>query len=88
MSIKFATFNGIKHTLFFGEDVDGLCDLDNNSDREIIIVQPRENTQSYLNTLLHESLHAGGVESEQQVTQLANDIARFLWRLGYRLSQK
>lgn len=85
MSITSATFNHKKYHLFFEEDFDGLCDLGRSLDREMVILQPRSNTQSYLNTLIHESLHAGGIESETQVTQMAKDISRFLWRLGYKI---
>lgn len=39
-----------------------------------------------LDTLIHEMLHASAWEvlSEEFVTQTAHDVARVLWRLGYR----
>ena len=38
-----------------------------------------------LEVILHESLHACfWVLDESVITQSAEDIARFLWRLGYR----
>lgn len=44
-------------------------------------------TRIGLETLIHESLHACNWKaSEENVTQTAHDIARFLWRLGYRAS--
>ena len=87
MSIKSATFNKKRFQMFFGEDVDGLCDLSQYSDLEMIIVAPRENSQRYLHTLIHEALHGCGLESDKQVTPIANDISRFLWRMGYRLKK-
>ncbi len=40
-----------------------------------------------LNILLHESLHASRPDlSEEAVLETANDLARVLWKRGYRLS--
>jgi len=37
-----------------------------------------------LDTIIHESIHASCELDEQCVTESATDIARLLWRLGWR----
>ncbi len=43
--------------------------------------------QHDLDTVIHEALHACTDLSEDAVTETATDIARFLWRLGWRKSE-
>jgi len=41
-----------------------------------------------LNTIIHECLHAGFDSlDEEHVDEFATDLARVLWRLGYRRDQ-
>lgn len=63
---------------------DGLCTDPNKPGREILI---RENLADprRLDTLLHEALHCSAWHIDEDfVTEFATDVARLLWRLGYR----
>lgn len=41
--------------------------------------------QQMLDTIIHEALHASRPElAEEAVTQTATDVARLLWKIGYR----
>jgi len=81
-NVKTHTFNGIKYHVIL-EDLDGNCDTDN----KFWIVIERDLTKKIgLETAIHESLHAcRWTAREKTVEVTAKDIARFLWRLGYRL---
>lgn len=79
--VKTATFNGRLYHLIF-EDLDGNADTD---DKYWLIVERDLNKRIGLETVIHESLHACSWKStEQKVEKTAKDIARFLWRLGFR----
>ena len=82
--IKTHTFNDKNYDLHFGASY-GACDPPNI--RRPNWVNSVEDTQSrkFLEISIHESLHAGNWKaSEGMVTQTAYDIARLLWRMGYR----
>ena len=80
--VKTATFSGKKYHITIGE-FDGLCDTF-KKERELIILTPI-NTRKGLETLIHESLHACNWHREEIfVESTARDVARFLWRLGFR----
>lgn len=82
--VKTATFNGRKYLINFTGELDGLCDQYSGVSKEITVMV-EQFTRVELETLIHEGLHAGNwVASEGSVTQAAKDIARLLWRLGYR----
>ncbi|MCE5185012.1 MAG: hypothetical protein LLF76_02680 [Planctomycetaceae bacterium] len=50
---------------------------------------PVKGNQKTLELLIHEALHACDFkDSEEKVSTSAQDIARFLWRVGYRLRGK
>ena len=52
---------------------------------EIIEIDPRQRPRSYLNTLLHELLHAVAPDrSESWVCRGAGRMTEVLWRMGYR----
>jgi len=78
---KTHTFNGVKYNIVIGE-FDGYCD----TGFEFAIVIERDLEKRIgLETAIHEGLHACNWNaSEEKVTNTANDIARFLWNLGYR----
>ena len=82
--VKTATFNGRKYDFELTGALDGCCDQYSDRGRSIMImVKPYTRTE--LETIIHESLHAGNwVASEENVAQAAEDIARLCWRLGYR----
>lgn len=44
--------------------------------------------QTMLDVIIHEGLHASRPElAEEAVTETASDIARLLWKVGYRLRE-
>lgn len=80
--IKTHTFDGIKYRIII-DDLDGNCDTDNH---HWLIVERDLSKRIGLETVIHEALHACDWRAqEDKVTVTAKDIARFLWRLGYRL---
>lgn len=50
-----------------------------------IVIPPSPETQDRLDTFIHEPLHAAlpGM-SEAEVTRVAGDLAKVLWKAGYR----
>lgn len=63
----------------------GYCDPPNKINKEIVVASQLEGLEK-LDIVLHELLHAAGwdVFDESFVAQTAADLARVLWRLGYR----
>jgi len=75
------TFCGKKFELIFSK-LDGLC---GKKDKNWLVVQRDLNTLIGLETVIHESIHACDWSlTEQDVTRMAHDIARLVWRLDYR----
>lgn len=62
-------------------------DPKNPNVRRKVIIDSRLSGRARLDTEIHEFLHAanGPAMSEEHVTQIASDLARILWALGYRL---
>ena len=86
--IRTHTFNGRTYDLHFGK-CDGACDPPYcEDDPSMHIIMEPSNTRKFLETLIHESLHACHYScSEERVTQTAYDISRLLWRAGFRLKK-
>lgn len=83
--IKSHKFNGNKYDIHIGR-IDGMADSPRATGPNLIINSEVENTRKFLETAIHESLHCCSfAKSEELVTQSAHDIARFLWRLGWRI---
>ena len=83
--IRTATFNDVKYDVKLIEPVDGICDSPTGA-RPTLTVYADLNSQEGLETVIHESLHACfWAKTEEKVSQTAKDVARFLWRLGFRL---
>jgi hypothetical protein len=84
--IKTHTFNGTSYDLHIGA-CDGSCDPPKRvCDPSMFINLDPDKSLRFLETVIHESLHACHYsKSEEHVTRSARDIARLLWRLGYRL---
>lgn len=53
-----------------------------------LVITPSKDEQDYLDTAIHEALHAAGVEDEKIVARLAGDVAAVLWSLGYRRKKR
>jgi hypothetical protein len=67
-----------------GKDKDGCCDDPRERGKEIRIVQSLKNERR-LDVIVHEILHAADWHKDEEwVETVASDIARTLWRLGYR----
>lgn len=82
--IKTHTFNGRKYRIIL-DNLDGNCDTDN--DYWLIVERDLSKLVGF-ETVIHESLHACDWRmKEDKVNIIAKDIARFLWRLGYRRVQ-
>ena len=61
--------------------LDGLC----NADERKITVQPYLSGERELDVLIHEMLHACYWDlAEESITETASDLARVLFRLGYK----
>ena len=79
--IKTHTFNDKNYRIIL-DNLDGNCDTD---DYLWLIVERDLSKRVGLETVIHEALHAcNWPAKEGEVTVTAHDIARFLWRLGYR----
>ena len=80
--IKTHTFCGRKYIIDL-EPYDGLCTC-YKLERELHVLRDL-GTKAGLESVIHECLHACmWPASETRTEQTAADIARFLWRLGYR----
>lgn len=64
--------------------VRGYCQSPDTPNKKLC-VDSRLRGEERLEVIIHEAKHAGGwFRSEEFVTQEAKDLARLLWRLGYR----
>ena len=69
MKIQTHVFCGQKYTICFHEDYHGSCDV-TPVDRkrwEMFILAKRQNTRSYLDTVIHEAIHACGLKSKNRI---------------------
>jgi len=87
VGIKTHTFRGVRHDITditFTEEVDGLCIQPNYPKGEIILFTNRA-PKIFLESAIHEALHALNWSiPEDVVLERAQELARWLWRLGYR----
>lgn len=67
------------------KDCDGECDPPTRPGKQIR-VRVSLRGEARLSTLIHEALHAFAFDhlDESVVDKFGNDLARILWRLGYR----
>ena len=85
MSIRTAKFNGITYKIDISDPIDGLTDSPKPGGRPTLSVFTDLGTRKGLRIACHEALHACSFStSEEKVDSTARDLARFLWRLGYR----
>ena len=65
----------------FSRGCDGDCSIRSNTIR----IKRNLKGRSMLESLIHETLHAAHWQiAEECVAETADDLARLLWRLGYR----
>jgi hypothetical protein len=63
----------------------GMCLTPPDAKRPTIQFRPKLKGLDRLDTIIHESLHACFADLDESVVgETATDIARLLWRLGYR----
>lgn len=83
--IKTHTFNKVVYDIDLAGPIDGTCDYPRGGKPSLRICKDIS-TFGGFETLIHEALHACQfLKTEKSVDRTANDIARFLWRLGYRV---
>jgi len=81
--MKTHTFCGRKYHIAF-DKLDGSADQESDAKKWLMVFRGL-NDKAGLETLIHEALHACDWKArENEVTDTARDIARFLWRLGFR----
>ncbi len=79
------TFSGVSFAILIGE-FDGITDTP--AGPVSLVVNRSLDEQIGLETLIHEGLHAcRPYMRESTIAPVAHDIARFLWRLGYRVQK-
>lgn len=62
----------------------GYCQPPDKPNKEILIRSSLKG-EELLDTLIHEILHAGDWDKDEPwVDEVATDMARILWKLGYR----
>ncbi|KKN65998.1 hypothetical protein LCGC14_0475900 [marine sediment metagenome] len=80
--VKTATLNKIVYGIAFCHDLDGMCEIDPGT---TISIMARPFTLRELTIIIHECLHAEEWNKhEENVERASEEIARLLWRLGYR----
>lgn len=85
VSIRSATFRGVRYRVDVDSELHGFALNQDVPLEKEICVSSHLSPRAYLDCLLHEALHACFVNSpEQEIDRAATDLARFLWRLGYR----
>lgn len=86
--MKSITLNGVKHHIDVCGPIDGCVDTDRSTIPTIMLCRDLA-TKAGLETCLHEAMHKlHPLMSEARVERSANDMARFLWGLGYRHSEE
>ena len=84
--VKTATFNRRKYIVYIGK-LKGLTTVSEEQALELNVRIDHLSGRMLLDTLIHESIHACDWNApEKKVQRMATDISRFLWRVGYRLS--
>jgi hypothetical protein len=82
--MKQITLNGVKHHVDVCGPIDGCVDTNNSTVPTIMLCRDL-GTRAGLETAIHEAMHKlHPMMSEARVERSANDMARFLWVLGYQ----
>lgn len=84
--LKTHTFRGTTYEIDIGDEIlYGRCEGRKNTKNPKMGIYIDLQSKIGLETCIHEALHACCfAKTEEIVTSSAKDIARFLWRLGYR----
>ena len=84
--VRTHTFRGVRYEIIRGQDVDGFVHIE--GEPEPLFLQSGLSPPRHMETCIHEALHA--IEprmTEGRVNGISSDLARWLWRLGYRLTR-
>ncbi len=81
------TFCGVRYDIDIYNPYAATCDPPHEEPcRRIALTNGIKYDRETLELLIHESLHAcNWPATEAKVEDTAHDIAKFLWRIGYRL---
>ena len=83
--------NGKRWDMVFAPcvDCDGSCDAPTDKNKQIKIApRLRKDQRRLMEVVVHELIHASDwSKDETWVEPVAEDIARVLWKLGYRRSE-
>ncbi len=83
--VKTHTFAGVLYDVDVEQPFSGICDFPRSGKQPALRVSADINTRKGLESLLHECLHAEcWAKTEEVVDRASYDIARLLWRLGFR----
>ena len=88
MTVKTHTFRRadgekVRHEIVFGSEVDGF--VEDGAEPLALFINDMGGPRDAMEAALHEPLHALEPHmTEQRVDRIASELARFLWRLGYR----
>lgn len=83
--VKTHTFAGVSYDVDVEGPFDGICEFPRSTKRPALRVSVDISTQKGLETLIHECFHAENWSVTEEVVDRASyDIARLLWRLGFR----
>lgn len=79
--VQFRDYNILKVQNLIDRGLDGECDFD----RRTILIGSHCRGLRELETLIHEMIHAADPDAKEKVVhEIAKDMARSLWKLGYR----
>lgn len=84
--VKTARLGGRRYRIHLDHRLDGSTDVPGAPENPFhLYVDTRLQGQALLETIIHEATHAVHPKlSEQWTTRIGRDVARLLWRLGYR----
>ena len=86
MAIKTHTFNGTKYDIELEIDYLGRCDEPNPKRGTVFVDTKGLSGVKLLEVFIHEGLHASNWKAKEGVVdRTARDIARFIYRCGYKL---
>ncbi len=88
--MKTHTFRGIKYEIELDAPIDGRCEGTRTTKNPKLSVYVDLGFVKGLETCIHEALHACCFAKTEIIIieQTARDIAKFLWRLGYRVTNE
>jgi len=92
MKVRTHTFRLGRYYLEFSKNGwDGVCDTPGGEDHKLEMSVISGDSQRALRSQLHEALHAEKIPDSflhDKEWDMCDNIARFLWRLGWRNKQK